>query len=913
MIRMIQSHSAANAKKYFNEALSQTDYFLNSQEVCGRFQGKASARLNTGETVTQELFHRLCDNLNPVTGKALTLRTKDYRTIGYDINFHCPKSISILHAFAKDDHILNAFQQSVQKTMLNIETNSQVRVRKHGKDENRNTAELIWSEFIHLTSRPVKGAVPDPHLHCHCFTFNATWDPFEQCYKAVQFADIKRDMPYFQAQFYKEFSNSLIELGYQIRSNKNSFEIIGVPEPVIDLFSKRSREITAIAKAEGIADQKKLDGLGARTRANKQKGLSMDRLTKEWAKQISALDDGVENKAIRFAPIPPDPSPLTAQQCIDHAITHCFERASVVHERRILATAYSHSIGKRHISIEQINECFNKDNRLIRVKDGSKILCTTEEVMNEEKRMVYLAIRGKGRLQPLYAVCPELALSGQQGEAVRHVLTNLNRVVIIRGQAGTGKTTLMQEAVNHIEQTGKKVIVVAPTAQASRGVLRDEGFHDAETVAKLLSCAEQQEQLKDGVLWVDEAGLLGTKDMTALLDLVTAKNARLILAGDTRQHTSVMRGDALRILNTVAGIQAAEVSRIYRQKKEDYRLAVQALAQENVKEGFERLDAMGAIKQIDPEIPYQLLVEEYYSALKKRKSALVVCPTHYQGDLVTAEIRKKLRKEKKIGKEDHPYLRLVSVNMTAAEKKDWRNYQSDQVIQFSQNLKGFKRGSSWCIRSIDNGFIHITDKEGNLNHLPLDQSQSFEIYRQAAIDLAKGDAIRVTRNGFDKEKKRLNNGQTLKIVSIEKDGTIRCKNTISKSKYLLPTDFGHLAHAHCVTSHASQGKTVDEVFIFQNVKTFQATNAQQFYVSVSRAKHTLHVYTDDPTGLLFHASKVGDRTSALEMMREEETRHTGEQITRVNIQGETLPEINTRSNETNYNQTRRTNGFIPAL
>ena len=58
-------------------------------------------------------------------------------------------------------------------------------------------------------------------------------------------------------------------------------------------------------------------------------------------------------------------------------------------------------------------------------------------------------------------------------------------------------------------------MVVAPTADASRGVLKSEGFENAETVAKLLVDKKMQDKLKNQVLWVDEAGLLGTKDMTA--------------------------------------------------------------------------------------------------------------------------------------------------------------------------------------------------------------------------------------------------------------------------------------------------------------------------------------------------------------------------------------------------------------
>ncbi|MEZ4901802.1 MAG: relaxase domain-containing protein [Spirosomataceae bacterium] len=97
--------------------------------------------------------------------------------------------------------------------------------------------------------------------------FNATWDETERQIKAVQFRDIKRDMPYYQARFHKRLSDQLMALGYEIRRMEKSFEVEGVPQRVIDLFSKRTDEIGRVAQEKGITDAKELSELGARTRA----------------------------------------------------------------------------------------------------------------------------------------------------------------------------------------------------------------------------------------------------------------------------------------------------------------------------------------------------------------------------------------------------------------------------------------------------------------------------------------------------------------------------------------------------------------------------------------------------------------------------------------------------------------------
>ncbi|PSR55785.1 conjugal transfer protein [Adhaeribacter arboris] len=865
---MIQSNSAGHAKAYFSDALSRSDYYIDDQELQGSMHGRLAERLNLTGQANKESFFALCENINPATGEPITPRTKEERTIGYDINFHCPKSVSIIHALSKDDHLLKAFEESVQATMHDMEQDSKTRVRKEGKYDDRNTGELMWAEFVHQTARPVDGSVPDPHLHAHCFVFNATWDEQEKQIKAGQFRDIKRDMPYYQARFHKQLSDRLIKLGYQVRRTEKSFEVEGVPQKAIDLFSKRTDEIGRIAKEKGITDAKELSELGARTRAKKQKGRSMTELKAEWRRQIKELvpnEQGEGERIIRFAP-EKEKVTLSPSQCVDHALLHGFERASVMPDRRLLETAYRHSLGSTTISLEAITERFRTDERIIQVKEKSRTFCTTRQVLSEEKEMVDLARLGQGKLKPLYTNTPKLQLDGQQAAAVQHVLTTPHRVSIIRGAAGTGKTTLMKEAVAHMEKAGKKVTVVAPTAQASRGVLREEGFSKAETVAKLLTDEKLQQQLKNQVLWVDEAGLLGTKDMKALLDLATKQNARLILGGDTRQHASVIRGDALRILNTVGGIKTAEVSKIYRQRNEHYRAAVQDLSKGEVKDAFEKLDSIGSIQSIDPLKPNKALVDDYVESIKKGKSALVVSPTHEQGDQVTKDIRQKLKANGLIGKKEISATRLANLNLTEAQKSDWRNLQKGQVVQFNQNAPGIKRGSMWTVDSSSEKGVTIKNQEGKVLPLPMQKSGDYDLYRKDEIALAKGDTIRITRNGFDEEKKRLNNGQTLEVVSVRKNGSLLLRNNISKGTYELKQDYGHLAHAHCITSHASQGKTVDEVFISQPAATFPATDSKQFYVSVSRGRERARIYTDDKEQLLEHASELGERQSALELV-----------------------------------------------
>ncbi len=929
MIRMIQNQSAASGKAYFTDSLSKSDYYIADTELAGIYGGRLAERLGLKGAITKEEFFALCDNINPANNSNLTPETRLDRTVFYDINFQVPKSVSIVNALSKDDHIVTAFRESFYATMAEIEADSLTRVRLDGKHEDRKSGELLFVEFLHHTARPVDDFAPDPLLHIHGIVINAAWDPVEHRIKACQFREIQRNMPYYQAVFDKHLADRLQHLGYEIRRTRSNFEIANVPQAGIDLFSKRAKQIEKVAKQKGITGAKQLAELGAKTRAKKQKGMSMAELKANWRKQ--ALEHNIQpepDKPIRWGN-PQVKDLVTTKDCIDYSLKHCFERKSVMPERRILLNALRHSLGNQHISIDSIKQEFNADKRFIRIDNANYTECTTQDILKEEMQMVTLAQKGFGAVKPLYKESLTLELDTQQANAVNHILTSYDRVNIIRGAAGSGKTTLMKEAVRHMNKAGKQVFTVAPTSEASRGVLQSEGFKDATTVAALLSDINNHSKLRDQVIWADEAGLLSMKEMTGLLKLANQHNARLILGGDVKQHSSVARGDALRVLQKVGNIPVAEVNKIYRQKKYDYRNAVEQIAKGDITSGFKKLDSIGFIKTIDPKDPHKQLISDYITAVKAGKTALVISPTHKEGEAVTEEIRKVMRNEKMIGEKEITINKLSSLNLTEAEKADWRNYKEGNIIQFSQNVKGIKRGSKWKVAGIEEQYIRLQDKEGATRSLPLDKPLTYDVFNEREMNVSVGDKIKITRNGIAERKrspklddyltlyskkqqikalesniektisgevgkhlkngqrkksiegkyKRLNrlkqsdaakidisNGQLLEVASISRKGKIELKSKDGKARYLLDREYGHLTHAHCLTSHASQGKTVDRVFIYQPASTFEATTEKQFYVSASRGREKAFFYTDDKKGLLDHVNKISDRQSAIELV-----------------------------------------------
>src|SRR5271165_6535018 len=128
MIRITQQNRSSAAKKYYATA----DYYSEGQEIVGCWGGKGASRLGLEGQVDKFSFEQLCDNLDPQTGKPLTVRTRTERRVGYDFTFSVPKSVSLLYAMSGDQDIMKAFRGAVDDTMREIETEMKTRVRKKG-------------------------------------------------------------------------------------------------------------------------------------------------------------------------------------------------------------------------------------------------------------------------------------------------------------------------------------------------------------------------------------------------------------------------------------------------------------------------------------------------------------------------------------------------------------------------------------------------------------------------------------------------------------------------------------------------------------------------------------------------------------------------------------------------------------
>ena len=931
MLRVTQSVSAVGAAKYFDEALARGDYYSEADRSIGTWGGKAAELLGLSRQVSRGDFIKLASNLDPRTQERLTARTKNNRTAGYDFTFSVPKSVSLYLARNPGSEVRQMVMDSFSETMTSIEVEMKTRVRGKGADgrerhEERVTGNLVYAAFVHDTSRPVDG-IPDPHFHIHCYVLNATFDREENRWKAGFFRDLKADAPFWEASFNTRVADKLLAAGCGIRRTERDFELASVDRSLIEKFSRRTKEIEKLAQANLKALEKRARALvaktgmsfgeafaqvkgelGAKTREAKDKGpMDQAKRLEHWDSLLT--DD--ERRALSPEAVKAAGSQdlLEAKTAQDLAIEEIFERSSTCSKRRLVAQALRRGIGS--LSIPDAERFGDWDARVLH---GKPKQVTTHTVEEEERRIIAMVKAGKGareRLDPLDSWRPlNPHLNLQQQMAIRHLLGSSDQFVAIRGAAGTGKTTMMKEAVPTLAAFAERDVAVFAPSSAATDVLRCDRFAGAETFQMLQHNERLQEEVAAKTIWVDEAGFLSAKQMLWLAQFAERNGNRVILSGDTHQHHSVERGDMLRILEKAGAASTAQLTEIQRQQDPALRAAVFALSEGDILGGFEALDGQGRITELEDDSErVNAIIEAHLGALKEGRTSVIVSPTHAEGRHVAESLRAAMREQGRLTGEEVKLTRLQNSGWTYAQRCDAINYAPGQVIEFHQKTPAqaetdrymstatakaglkrleapglpplmridgevgdwvqvprreyFERGEKWEVVSAAEGKI-LLERDGVRRALSTSRASSFSVFEKEEISIAVGDTVRVTKTHRSLEGRDLVNNDLLKVIAI-RDGLVRFDNGES----LRTHELAHIDQGHVVTSHASQGKTVDQVLISAPVNSFDLVNAIMFYVSVSRGRGQARVFTDSKGALLEAIeNNLGIRLSASELLNE---------------------------------------------
>jgi len=448
-------------------------------------------------------------------------------------------------------------------------------------------------------------------------------------------------------------------------------------------------------------------------------------------------------------------------------------------------------------------------------------------------------------------------------------------VSLFRGGAGTGKSFTLYEVQRELQARGCTVLVVAPQRQQVMGLEKD-GLENVETVSALLA---RRQMPYNAVVLVDEAGQIGGKQMHSLLRLVKEHHGRVILSGDTRQHGAVEATDALRAIEKYSGVEAVELTTIRRQNPalgktkaereriEQYKQAVADARDGNFVTSFKRLDKLNAIESCTFANQHEKLVARYLELAKQNQSCVVVSQSWNEIHNVNEEIRAALKMENRIGNDETGIAALVPVDLTDAQKRDARSYAPDSFLVFNRDVRGFKASESARMKAITDEHL-IVENDSRAARIPFRQLGKVMVCQSKEMALSPGDRLQLKANGRSVENRKLANGELVTVKAVRPDGEI-----VLADGRTLDKNFRQFVRGYAVTSYASQGKSVDYV-LFSDSAVKAATNNQQWYVTISRGKKGIHIFTCDKAELRENITRSGDRPLALDAVVEKKDSRT---------------------------------------
>jgi len=479
-----------HARKYFREHLSTGDYYSAGQKVGGEWFGLGTEKMGLKGNVKEADFLRLCEGKNPFTGEKLTQRQNltrrneqgrnvANRRVFYDFTLSPPKSVSVV-GLCQDDRIVDLHHRAVRTAMQELEKFAQTRVRKAGQRGERVTGNVIAAAFRHDTSREL-----DPHLHTHSVIFNATFDPVEKRWKALEVHGMYRAQKFVEGCYFHELAKGLRLLGYEIENQERAFRIKGVPESLVARFSKRHQQIDAETgeriKREGLRGNVKdlREFVAQEARRRKMKDSTASRLRPFWEKEMTIAEASALKVLQTVEPRPAKAADVAG--VVAWADEYLFERRSVVNDYELMAAALARGRGE-NFDLGALRSAIEARGYLR--EDGTTKL-TSREVLRDELEIVVAAHDGRGRHRALNADhhCSPV-LSAEQKAAVERILGSRDFITLFRGGAGTGKSFALKEIVRGLAAASRPATVLAPQRQQV-GDLQADGL-PAETLSRFL-------------------------------------------------------------------------------------------------------------------------------------------------------------------------------------------------------------------------------------------------------------------------------------------------------------------------------------------------------------------------------------------------------------------------------------------
>ncbi|MCZ5880130.1 relaxase domain-containing protein [Vibrio parahaemolyticus] len=760
----------------YYEDLAEEDYYTKGGEPSGVWYGKGAILLGLSGIVEKDDYKNIMSGFSPC-GEALCQNPGPNHRAGFDLCFSPPKSVSVMWARADiqlKQKIQKAQFKAVCSAIDHLEKHAAITRRLQNGTSREEVIGLVAATYEHSTSRAL-----DPQLHTHCLIANiaprydGSWGTLES-----------RDLFLWQASagaVYKaELAFQLRELGASIERYQDTFQINGVPLSLCEFFSKRSRDIREKLDSVGISSGKTSFGDIAvlDTRTKKQE-VNRAALFDEWNRQMDERGFGVDalesilsrEQGIAF------PDAIFDEIEILEKVS---EKKSVFRKQDIYRAAaeVAQISGESSNRIENTVERLLLDKDVIFIKKDSKHneLFTSRHIVEAEYRLISHAKQLKEKqglpINPnsvevtfnklnVAGVC----LSDEQKEAVWEACSP-SKISILQGAAGSGKTASLEAVRMAHESEGYKVIGASVAKLAADNLSREAGLN-TYTLARLLIDLELGRLNIDDktLVLIDEAGQLGSIDLSALLENIAEYGAKVVLTGEDKQLDAVSHGGALRYLSKPDIAGTSRIETIRRQREQWSRIAVMYLRNGQAQKSLLLSKKRGYVEIGNDSADTRALLVDSWNRYRKdnpEKSAIVLAQTWKDVQSISEQLRSIYQSEGSVGNENLKFTCRVSDKSLRFEfstgdrvrltRNDYRRDFSNGTLATITNLVQLADGSVEFILVSDEGQtlrFSSNDYCDELGHLYLAHAYAVTIYSSQGITV-DGDSFVLYNAGMDR-------------------------------------------------------------------------------------------------------------------------------------------------------------------
>jgi conjugative relaxase-like TrwC/TraI family protein len=590
------------------------DYYLQDGErveAAGRWvAGAPQVGADPEVRVTPEQLRALMAVTHPVTGRPLRAAGASGEVVAaLDATFSAPKSVSAVWAIADPElraQVERAHETAVDRTMTY--TARQVPMLRQRLDKQTvihvKPKDVIATGWRHTTARAVDGP-PDPQLHTHVLIHaGVRRDGHIVAVDSRPWLDHRRELG---AAYRTELARELTELGFEVTRGTGRggryFELAGIPSGLRDTWSHRHHQVQeairvrlASKRSELVQEierggpgaahaQERLQALEAggqltaaedrfialSTRETKTLATRQD-LDRHWL--ATAEQMGVTRRELAEMR-QPNRTPLRARR--EHIQAQLTEHDATISRSHARAIALEQAAGEPIMQALTHLAELRDQGELVELDDAS---WTTRTHRGQEVATEALATRlAAGDVEPIpptlvdhhrQRLDQELQTRGgrlsDEQQAAMTLASSEAQLVVIEGQAGTGKSTVLIGVARAHEDAGQQIIVTSTAALAAQRLADDlssAGTHPAaySTVGLARAIDGERLTLDPSVTVIhDEAALASTRELHRLLHDIDESGARLILVGDPQQSRPVGAGGMWPTIHNATADQDAHTS-----------------------------------------------------------------------------------------------------------------------------------------------------------------------------------------------------------------------------------------------------------------------------------------------------------------------------------------------------------------